>query len=200
MGGFFDANYNITKLSKDAEGNITELELNGKAVEIGAATLENNKTATIDVSTYTDPVVITPTSGKDGMKKATVTLSNIPTANINNINQEVPVISCLDENESTELLLPVDVDGNILSLADVEDAVMILVLTSGHGTYRRCYRTDDSTEWIPDTTKYSTELVYVDSQTFALDGTTLTIGTTVYTSCEDTTISLALASTIATSS
>ena len=79
MGGFFDANYNITKLSKDAEGNITELELNGKAVEIGAATLDNNKTATIDVSTYTEPVVITPTSGKDGMKKATVTLSNIPT-------------------------------------------------------------------------------------------------------------------------
>ena len=75
---FWDANYNITKLSKDGEGNIIELELNGKAVEIGSATLDNNKAATIDVSTYTEPVVITPTSGKDGMKKATVTLSNIP--------------------------------------------------------------------------------------------------------------------------
>lgn len=44
----------------------------------GGADLENNKTATIDVSAYTEPVEITPTEGKDGMKKATVTLSNIP--------------------------------------------------------------------------------------------------------------------------
>lgn len=40
--------------------------------------LENNKEATIDVSAYTEPVEITPTAGKGGMKKATVTLSNIP--------------------------------------------------------------------------------------------------------------------------
>lgn len=45
-----------------------------------SADLDNNKTATIDVSTYTEPVEITPTAGKDGMKKATVTLSNIPVA------------------------------------------------------------------------------------------------------------------------
>ena len=45
-----------------------------------SADLDNNKTATIDVSTYTEPVEITPTEGKDGMKKATVTLSNIPVA------------------------------------------------------------------------------------------------------------------------
>lgn len=44
----------------------------------GVADLENNKAATINVSTYRDPVEITPTQGKDGMKKATVTLSNIP--------------------------------------------------------------------------------------------------------------------------
>ena len=42
------------------------------------ADLDNNKTATINVSTYTEPVEVTPTSGKDGMKKATITLSNIP--------------------------------------------------------------------------------------------------------------------------
>lgn len=40
--------------------------------------LQNNKTATINVSTYTEPVEVTPTSGKDAMKKATITLSNIP--------------------------------------------------------------------------------------------------------------------------
>ncbi len=42
------------------------------------ADLDDNKTATINVSTYTEPVEVTPTSGKDGMKKATITLSNIP--------------------------------------------------------------------------------------------------------------------------
>lgn len=50
-----------------------------KAGEIpSSADLEDNKTATINVSTYSAPVEITPSEGKDGMKKATVTLSNIP--------------------------------------------------------------------------------------------------------------------------
>lgn len=49
----------------------------------GGADLEDNKTATIDVSTYTEPVEITPTAGKDGMKKATITLSNIPRRSVN---------------------------------------------------------------------------------------------------------------------
>lgn len=52
-----------------------------KAGEIpSGADLEDNKTATIDVSTYTEPVEIEPTEGKDGMKKATVTLDNVPYA------------------------------------------------------------------------------------------------------------------------
>ena len=42
------------------------------------ADLDANKTATIDVSTYTEPIEITPTEGKDGMAKVTITLSNIP--------------------------------------------------------------------------------------------------------------------------
>ena len=50
------------------------------SVPAPSADLDNNKTATINVSTYTEPVEITPTAGKDGMKKATVTLSNIPVA------------------------------------------------------------------------------------------------------------------------
>ena len=44
----------------------------------GGADLEDNKEATIDVSAYTEPVEVTPTQGKDGMKKVTVSLSNIP--------------------------------------------------------------------------------------------------------------------------
>lgn len=44
----------------------------------GSADLDANKEVTIDVSTYTEPVEVTPTEGKDGMEKATVTLTNIP--------------------------------------------------------------------------------------------------------------------------
>lgn len=47
------------------------------------ADLDDNKTATINVSTYTEPVEIEPSDGKDGMKKATVTLSNIPAVESN---------------------------------------------------------------------------------------------------------------------
>ena len=44
----------------------------------GSSDLEDNHQTTIDVSTYTQPVEVTPTSGKDGMKKNTITLNNIP--------------------------------------------------------------------------------------------------------------------------
>lgn len=36
MGGFFDANYTITKLSKNAKGEITHLEINHKEVPVNA--------------------------------------------------------------------------------------------------------------------------------------------------------------------
>lgn len=38
--------------------------------------IEKNKAVTIDVSAYTEPVAVTPTSPNDAMKKVTVTLSN----------------------------------------------------------------------------------------------------------------------------
>lgn len=79
-------NPQITSFRQDVDGTIKELKIGSNKedayaniVEQGAdAKLDNNKTATINVSTYTEPVEITPTSGKDGMKKATITLSNIP--------------------------------------------------------------------------------------------------------------------------
>lgn len=80
-------NPQITGFRQEVDGTIKELKIGtnkedayANIAEQGAsAKLDNNKAATINVSTYTEPVVITPTSGKDGMKKATVTLSNIPT-------------------------------------------------------------------------------------------------------------------------
>ena len=66
----------------------------------GGADLEDNKEATIDVSTYTEPVEITPTAGKDGMKKATVTLSNIPSG-----GSDIPSVMELTTYDSDSLLL-----------------------------------------------------------------------------------------------
>lgn len=79
------ANPTITDFQQDVNGDIKMLKIGVKKEDAyaniqGQATskVENNKTATINVSTYTQPVEITPTSGKTSMKKATVTLSNIP--------------------------------------------------------------------------------------------------------------------------
>jgi hypothetical protein len=71
----YTANHNITKL-RTSNGRITELEINGQEVSLGAVA-QKNKSVTIDVSTYISPVEITPTSPNEVMKKATVTLSNL---------------------------------------------------------------------------------------------------------------------------
>ena len=66
-----------TAVLGDCDADVKQIAI--KAGEVpSTADLDNNKTATIDVSTYTEPVVVNPTEGKDGMKKATITLSNIP--------------------------------------------------------------------------------------------------------------------------
>ena len=66
-----------TAVFGDCDHDIKSVAITAGEIPSGAD-LDNNKTATIDVSTYTQPVEITPSEGKDGMKKATVTLSNIP--------------------------------------------------------------------------------------------------------------------------
>ena len=79
-------NPTITGFRQDVDGTIKELKIGSNkedawaniAEQGASAKLDNNKTKTIDVSTYTEPVEVLPTSGKDGMKKATITLSNIP--------------------------------------------------------------------------------------------------------------------------
>lgn len=72
-----NSNTNITNFSVNPiTQQITSLEVNGEA--FSGADLDDNKAVTIDASTYSSPVVVNPTEGKDGMKKATITLSNIP--------------------------------------------------------------------------------------------------------------------------
>ena len=73
-GNFHDDIYNVTKI-RTADGEVAELELNGKSVALaGDVKIQNKKEVTIKVSEYTKPVEITPSSGKDGIAKVIVTL------------------------------------------------------------------------------------------------------------------------------
>lgn len=84
-------NPTITKFAQGVDGTITELKIGqkqedaykqiydkGKAAGTASVKLEDNHAVSIDVSTYTEPIVIEPAEGKDGMKKLTLTLTNIP--------------------------------------------------------------------------------------------------------------------------
>ena len=48
------------------------------SVALPSTKVESNKAVTVDVSTYTEPIVIEPTSDNEAMAKVTLTLSNIP--------------------------------------------------------------------------------------------------------------------------
>ena len=57
-------------------------ELQGRtfAEATAGGDVQTNKATTIDVSAYTEPVVVKPGTGYESMQKNTVTLSNIPVA------------------------------------------------------------------------------------------------------------------------
>lgn len=56
-------------------------DLQGKtfnqATSGGEADLEENHASTVNASTYSQPIEITPADGKDGMEKVTLTLTNV---------------------------------------------------------------------------------------------------------------------------
>lgn len=64
----------IVETNKNTSTGKYEVDIKTNGV---VAELETNKEVSIDVSNYSEPVEITPSSGKDGMKKATITLTNI---------------------------------------------------------------------------------------------------------------------------
>lgn len=74
-----DSNFNITKVTVDTTSQkVSSIEINGEAFSSGSsATLQDNKSVTINTGGYTTPVEVTPNTGYDGMKKATITLTNI---------------------------------------------------------------------------------------------------------------------------
>lgn len=111
----------------DLEGKtFTEATSGGGDVE-----LEDNKAAAINVSTYTDPVEVTPSEGKDAMKKVTVTLTDMPSASSMPLyawtTGSTKIYCNFDKSPATldELLTKFAVGGNagpnVLSLAVYHD-------------------------------------------------------------------------------
>lgn len=84
------------------------------------ADLEDNHQTTIDVSAYTEPVEIEPTAGKDGMKKVTVTLSDIPTGG--SMSQTRPAWTNLGEYD-------ISISGDVV----VPDGVKVYYYNGGNG-------------------------------------------------------------------
>ena len=91
-----NSNFNITKVTVDPiSQEITNLEINGKAVETGGE-VEENHTDTIDVINSDDLVVIEPSDGYDAMEKVTVTLDkrgfvHNPIASLSGISSEISI-------------------------------------------------------------------------------------------------------------
>ena len=154
----------VPKVAKylHSDGTIDENPSGGSGAD-----LENNHQATIDVSTYTNPVEITPTQGKDGMKKATITLDNIPSGGgINFFNDQIPGF-LLDDIVP---IIVVNADGTLVSnLADVPNAKFIVSMQHG-SSQTECWRKDDSSV-IP----HNTNVYYNDNQDFTITNGEITL-------------------------
>lgn len=87
----------IVETNKNSSTGKYEVDIKTTGV---VAELEANKEVSIDVSNYSEPVEITPSSGKDGMEKATITLTNISSgsADLEN-NHEIEIT----ENGTVEI-------------------------------------------------------------------------------------------------
>lgn len=121
--------------------------------------VQTNKAATIDVSAYTEPVVIQPDTDYESMKKTTVTLSNIPQAgatayawvnsdkyvylNVATAPDAITDIKCIaigsPDNSFEVIALSEGTVGEYAKVSDTE-------FTIGEGTYTRD-STKDAVLW-----------------------------------------------------
>lgn len=170
----------ITDFQQDVNGDIKMLKLGANKedayaniIEQGAsAKLDNNKTATINVSTYTEPVVITPTSGKDGMKKATITLSNIPSPSGGNTIYGYHGTIEISENPTDVYFISFSASlenfsvGDKVLLSDRPTEIGGTFSCTEVGESNLTFTQDDSGEQDPYVLTVSKSATYTDSYTF----------------------------------
>ena len=135
--------------------------------------IETNKTATINVSEYTAPVEITPTSPNTAMAKATVTLSNIPSGGVNALSSKVPVLS-----NGTDYIIGVYKDGTFVTDKNEYLANDIMDRLAGVKVYIHdeegplCWWHNGYSDSYNGDSPWGTSC---DLETFSLDGTRLSI-------------------------
>ncbi len=118
----------MSDLLKSTGYNCPE-ELQGKtfdeATSGGEAEISTNTAATVDVSTYTEPVEIEPAEGYDATKKVTLTLTNIPSGgsdipsvmNLNTYNSDA--IMLFSDKTKLTRLFACDIGGNAGWIDDI---------------------------------------------------------------------------------
>lgn len=101
--------------------------------------VQTNKAATIDVSAYTEPIVVTPDTGYESMKKSTITLSNIPVAGITlrawKNNTDIVYTKTAQPTTSDKALVPASTGLSEAVIAAVADE--FASITIGEDTYTR---------------------------------------------------------------
>ena len=134
-----------------------------KAGEVpSGADLDNNVEETINVSTYSDPVEILPTEGKDGMKKATVALSNVPQIESNKAQS-------IDVSQYTEA---VEIEPTSPNDAMAKVTVTLSNIPSGGGTAYAWEGNDSRTPQSPFFNYFNASVAPVDASNLqALQGT-----------------------------
>lgn len=102
--------------------------------------VQTNKASTIDVSAYTEPVVIKPDTDYESMKKTTITLSNIPSPEADIESNKAATIDVSTYTEPVEITPTEGKDGM------AKTTVTLSNIPSSHGTLYA---------W-----KHSTDIVY----------------------------------------
>ena len=120
----------------------------------GSADLEDDHATTIDVSAYTDPVEVTPAESKDGMKKNTITLTNIPQASMPLYAWKYPswtvYVYTYTENPSVGDTVVGGDYGDVSSILNIiEDCITEvgenqITIASGGGLYDGTYERDST--------------------------------------------------------
>lgn len=111
-----------TAVLGDCDHDLKSVAIKAGEVPSGAD-LDNNVEETINVSTYTEPVEVLPTEGKDGMKKATVALSNVPQIQSNKAQT-------IDVSQYTE---PVEIEPTSPNDAMAKTTITLSNIPSGSG-------------------------------------------------------------------
>lgn len=137
------------------------------------ASIEDNKTKTIDVSTYSEPVEVSPSDGYDSMAKSTIALSNIPSIEANktdtiSANGTVTVDPSSGYDSMAKATLTVNVNSKLFAWSRTgdEDVVYyVYTLTETPTTTSKAYyaNPDSGTDKIFQILNHTVDAVVSDS-------------------------------------